>query len=80
VQSELRAEPALVLSRALLDPTVADEPEVVARFAGDRTARAWAELAVREAEQGGRSAEPVLERARAWLATLPAEPARAPAP
>jgi eukaryotic-like serine/threonine-protein kinase len=71
VEPEMRAEPALVLSRALLDPEVAADPELVGRFGGGRTPRAWAELAVHEAEQGGRSAAPVLERARRWLAALP---------
>jgi hypothetical protein len=68
VQPELRAESALALSRALVVPELVADTEAVARWGGGRTAREWAELAVREAQQGGRSAEPVLERARGWLA------------
>jgi tetratricopeptide (TPR) repeat protein/tRNA A-37 threonylcarbamoyl transferase component Bud32 len=74
VEPELRAEPALALSRALLDPEIASDPQAIARWGGGRTAREWAELAVGEAEQGGRSASLVLERSRRWLAALPAEP------
>jgi len=70
VQPELRAEAALGFSRALADPRIAADPEAVATWGGGRTARAWAEVAVREAEQGGRSGEPVLGRARGWLAEL----------
>jgi tetratricopeptide (TPR) repeat protein len=70
VEPEHRAEAALAISQGLRDSEIAADPEAVARWGGGRMARAWAELAVREAERGGRSAEPVLERARGWLAEL----------
>ncbi len=72
-EPEYRAEAALVISQALLAPEVIADPAAIARWGGQRSPRAWAELAVREGERGGRSAEPMLARARAWLATLPLE-------
>jgi eukaryotic-like serine/threonine-protein kinase len=71
VEPELRAEAALAISWALRDEAVVGDPEAIARWGGERTARAWAELAVQEAERGGRSATLVRERSRRWLAELP---------
>lgn len=66
VAPDLRSDAALVLARALEAPEVQADPELVARFGGDRTPAQWAARAVAEAQGGGRSAEPMLERAKAW--------------
>lgn len=67
---DLRAEAALVLSRVLTaDPSLG--AAAADASAEERSAREWAELAVHEAERGGRSAQAVLERSQRWLATTP---------
>ncbi|MEM7152599.1 MAG: protein kinase [Myxococcota bacterium] len=65
--SDFRSDAALVISKALVEPEVLADPALVERGGAGRSALEWAGRALDEAKAGGRSSQPALARARAWL-------------